>query len=472
MTITTVAANDRRSGPYTASAAQTTFAYDFPIYEDADLRVTRERAGVETVLALTTDYTVTGAEDPAGGTVELVAGSDEDDILTIDGALPIVRTTAFIEGGELPADEVNRELNRFTMMEQEQNRDIDDARELAEAAASQDYVDDAVAAIAADLAASAAAAAASAATAAAEAAAAAAALESLLGGGGLADAPVSPAMQPVVVAATLAAARTALGLGTAATSASGDFQAAGAAALKANNLSDLAAPAAARTNLGLGALAVTGAGTGLEVSGGNTQLTDTGVTADTYGDASTVPQITVDDQGRVTGVVDVPIDVDSGAWARISAGSGTTAVSTVAIALPAGYSKYRLELLDLAPASASKLRLRFSTNNGVSYDSTAAYEYFTTSHDSSSDTHSGSASGTAIIVNEDNQATNARILGWVEIDPANKMTHSMIGGRASGGGVQATHGFGEYGGSTPTHVQLSFTSGNVSRYKYVLTGMV
>ena len=71
----------------------------------------------------------------------------------------------------------------------------------------------------------------------------------------------------------------------------------------------------ARTNLGLGALAVTGAGTGLEVSGGNTRLTDTGATAATYGDATHALQVTVDAKGRITAISAVEIDVPAGATA-------------------------------------------------------------------------------------------------------------------------------------------------------------
>lgn len=58
-------------------------------------------------------------------------------------------------------------------------------------------------------------------------------------------------------------ARTNLGLGSAATSASSAFVAAGAACLAANNLADLGNPGTARANLGLG----TGATVNITVSG-------------------------------------------------------------------------------------------------------------------------------------------------------------------------------------------------------------
>ena len=60
---------------YTATAGQTTFAYDFPIYEDGDLAVYEvTTAGVISTLVLTTDYTVTGAGVQGGGNVVLNVG--------------------------------------------------------------------------------------------------------------------------------------------------------------------------------------------------------------------------------------------------------------------------------------------------------------------------------------------------------------------------------------------------------------
>ena len=38
-------------------------------------------------------------------------------------------------------------------------------------------------------------------------------------------------------------------------------------------------------------------------------LTTTGVVADTYGDATNIPQITVDSKGRITNVVDIPVTI-------------------------------------------------------------------------------------------------------------------------------------------------------------------
>lgn len=51
-------------------------------------------------------------------------------------------------------------------------------------------------------------------------------------------------------------------------------------------------------------------------------LTDTGVTPGTYGDATNSPQITVDEKGRITSVVDVPISGGGGGGGTISWSNG------------------------------------------------------------------------------------------------------------------------------------------------------
>lgn len=66
-------------------------------------------------------------------------------------------------------------------------------------------------------------------------------------------------------------------------------------------------------------------------------LTTTGVTANTYGTGTTVPQITVDSKGRITGVTNVAITAASGTVTSVgvSAGTGITAfISGVATVNP------------------------------------------------------------------------------------------------------------------------------------------
>ncbi len=61
---------------YVGTGSVSAYDYTFRIFANSDLRVTTQTsAGVVTALVLTTDYTVTGANNPNGGTITLVAGN-------------------------------------------------------------------------------------------------------------------------------------------------------------------------------------------------------------------------------------------------------------------------------------------------------------------------------------------------------------------------------------------------------------
>ena len=62
---------------YSGNGVASTFAYGFRIFSETDLRVTTLHiaTGVETTLVWPTDFTVTGVNDPAGGSITLVDGA-------------------------------------------------------------------------------------------------------------------------------------------------------------------------------------------------------------------------------------------------------------------------------------------------------------------------------------------------------------------------------------------------------------
>ena len=106
----------------TAAGGQTTFTYDFEIFEDADLDVYLTPNGQPPdpntdLLTLTTDYTVTGAGTENGGTVVLTAaqypsGATAGDIITIVRDLPFNRLIDYSTGGEITAQSLNVDLAR------------------------------------------------------------------------------------------------------------------------------------------------------------------------------------------------------------------------------------------------------------------------------------------------------------------------------------------------------------------------
>jgi hypothetical protein len=112
MTITSIPNNDRVER-LVASAGQSAFNYDFPIYAAGDLEVRRFRGDVQALLVLGADYTVAGVGQQPGGTLTLTAPALAGDLLVVRSAMPVQRTTKFENGGDLPAQSLNAELNRI-----------------------------------------------------------------------------------------------------------------------------------------------------------------------------------------------------------------------------------------------------------------------------------------------------------------------------------------------------------------------
>ena len=133
----TVAQSPRMSGPYTATAGQTVFDYDFPITDASEIVALRLRGTTEIPLELDVDYGVTGVGAPSG-TIILTANALEGDVFTLYGRLPIERVTNFSGFRSIPNNTINTELDRMTMSLQEMRRDVDAAIHTAQAGAAYD----------------------------------------------------------------------------------------------------------------------------------------------------------------------------------------------------------------------------------------------------------------------------------------------------------------------------------------------
>jgi hypothetical protein len=94
------------------------YAFTFEILVATDIEVYKG----DTLLTLTTDYTVT-INTNGTGSVTLVATAGTDNI-TIIGARTIQRTTDFVTGGDLFANSLNEELDSLTIFAQQNNEAV------------------------------------------------------------------------------------------------------------------------------------------------------------------------------------------------------------------------------------------------------------------------------------------------------------------------------------------------------------
>jgi len=122
-----VVSNTTSKVTYTGNGSTDTYAFDFKIFEDADLVVTKVTIAteVEEVLALGTDYTVLGAGDDDGGSVVLTAGNLSSDYkLVIQRVLPLTQEVDYTPSDKFPAETHEEALDRAMMIAQQLKEEI------------------------------------------------------------------------------------------------------------------------------------------------------------------------------------------------------------------------------------------------------------------------------------------------------------------------------------------------------------
>lgn len=134
---------------YVGNAATSIYSYNFRIFENSDLTVTvRSTDGTESLLTLTTDYTVSGAGDLSGGSVTLVNASQSwltagnlktDYTLTIRRILDLEQGTDLRNQGTYYPESVEDEFDRGVMIAQQQQDDINRSVKLPESISSSDF---------------------------------------------------------------------------------------------------------------------------------------------------------------------------------------------------------------------------------------------------------------------------------------------------------------------------------------------
>lgn len=121
MTVSTTIA---KSGPYAGAGTVGPFTVGFRFLQNDHLRVVRtDLDGVDTVLALTTDYSVSGAGNETGSvtlTVALAVGWK----LTILRSVPATQEADYVQNDAFPAQSHERALDKLTMIVQQQQETL------------------------------------------------------------------------------------------------------------------------------------------------------------------------------------------------------------------------------------------------------------------------------------------------------------------------------------------------------------
>jgi hypothetical protein len=113
------------------------FPYRFFVNSDLTVQTLSLLNGAVATLVLTTDYTVTGADNVAGGTVTLIAAVPTTSEIVIVRNLPETQTVSFSTGDRLPASTLERSLDKLTMLVQEVTRQVVKALRFSDVTVSQ-----------------------------------------------------------------------------------------------------------------------------------------------------------------------------------------------------------------------------------------------------------------------------------------------------------------------------------------------
>lgn len=129
----TISSTNRKAGPYIGNGTTTVFPFYFKVFTAADVEVVRltVATNIETVLALTTDYTVSLNTDQnanPGGSITLVAGALASGYnLVVTSAIGNLQPTDLTNQGGFYPDVINDALDRATIQIQQLQEGLDRA---------------------------------------------------------------------------------------------------------------------------------------------------------------------------------------------------------------------------------------------------------------------------------------------------------------------------------------------------------
>lgn len=116
---------DDRFQSYTLTAGQTLVSVPFPFQDNRDVRLVRiSLAGSSTPLTEPSDYTMTGAGAPSGGSATLVVPGAAGEKIEVYGLAVLDRVVSIVRNGKFSSDAIDFDLDRNRLIQQEQARDI------------------------------------------------------------------------------------------------------------------------------------------------------------------------------------------------------------------------------------------------------------------------------------------------------------------------------------------------------------
>ena len=119
---------------YAGNGSVVDFSTEFSFQKETDLRIiiTNDTTSVETVKALTADYTVVGESLDTGGTVTMIIAPLTGETITIKRNMSFTQETDYVEGDNFPAESHEDALDKLTMMVQQQQEELDRSLKLSE----------------------------------------------------------------------------------------------------------------------------------------------------------------------------------------------------------------------------------------------------------------------------------------------------------------------------------------------------
>jgi hypothetical protein len=121
----TISAQTPRSGPYSGNGSTTAFGYGFLVEADTEIVVTvADAAGTETVKTLTTDYTVSGVGNSAGGDVTFVTAPISTEQVVVTRIIALTQAVDLQNRKSVVPTVLETAYDKLTRIVQDQNEQL------------------------------------------------------------------------------------------------------------------------------------------------------------------------------------------------------------------------------------------------------------------------------------------------------------------------------------------------------------